>query len=131
MRLKTISAFSPDGESLKTGAGPNLPPEYNAAIDGSLIGPAAGSCGTAVYRKALVVVEDIATDPLWAGYADLALRHGLRACWSTPLIAKNGRVLGAFATYSRKVNRPTPYDLGVIDRLAASAARCSSLSSWA
>ena len=73
-----------EGTQLRHGAAPSLPKEYIAAIDGMLIGPQAGSCGTAAYRKETVIVSDIATDPLWEQGRRLALGHGLRACWSTP-----------------------------------------------
>ena len=116
----SVLFLTPDGRAMQTMAGPNLPPEYSAAIDGALIGPKAGSCGTAAYRREIVVVEDIATDPLWEDYKHIALKHDLRACWSVPLIAKNGRVLGTFATYHDRPYRPTQYDFGVIDRLASS-----------
>ena len=81
------------------GAAPSLPPAFVQAIDGAPIGPAEGSCGTAAWRGETVVVEDIATDPLWASYRDLALPMGLRACWSTPIFSADRRVLGTFAMY--------------------------------
>ena len=86
-----------DGNSLRHGAAPSLPDEYNRAIDGATIGPAAGSCGTAAFTKSTVIVSDIALDPLWADYKDLALSHGLQACWSTPILCPSGEVLGTFA----------------------------------
>jgi PAS domain S-box-containing protein len=114
----SVLLVTPEG-TLQTVAGPQLPPEYSAAIDGAPIGPKAGSCGTAAHRGQMVVVEDIATDPLWEDYKHIALKYGLRACWSVPLIAKNGRVLGTFATYHDRPYRPHPLDLAVIDRLAS------------
>jgi signal transduction histidine kinase len=114
----SILLVKPEG-TLLTMAGPTLPPEYSAAIDGAPVGPKVGSCGTAAYRGALVVVEDIETDPLWEDYKSLALKHGLRACWSVPLISKNGRVLGTFATYHDRPYRPAPHDFDVINRLAS------------
>lgn len=91
-----------DGDGrLRPLAGPSLPDEYSAALDGVPIGPKAGSCGTAAYRRVEVNVEDIATDPLWEDYRDLALPHGLRACWSIPILARDRRPIGTFAFYSR------------------------------
>src|SRR5262245_39504312 len=66
-----------EGETLRHGAAPSLPSDYNAAVDGIRIGPSVGSCGTAAYGRRPVVVSDIATDPLWADYRDIALAHGL------------------------------------------------------
>ena len=80
-----------DGDRLRDGAGPSLPAAYRAAIDGVRIGPAVGSCGTAAFRREPVVVTDVATDPLWESYRGLALGHGLRACWSTPVFGRDGQ----------------------------------------
>ncbi len=115
--LSSILLLDPDGNRLWHGAAPSLPKSYIDAIDGGFIGPAAGSCGTAAYRKAPVIVSDIAGDPLWADYRDLALAHGLRACWSTPILASDGRVLGTFATYSREPRSPMPPQRNVIEQV--------------
>ena len=115
--LSSILLLDPDGQRLRRGAAPNLPESYTAAIDGALIGPVAGSCGTAAYRKEAVTVTDIAHDPLWAAHRDLALPHGLRACWSTPVFASDARVLGTFAVYFREPRSPTPPEQNIIEQL--------------
>ncbi|HEY9609884.1 response regulator [Allocoleopsis sp.] len=101
-------------ERLRFGAAPSLPQSYNHAIDGVAIGPEVGSCGTAAYSKATVIVSDIATDPLWASGRDLALSYGLRACWSTPILSAQGTVLGTFAGYYDQPQRPTQLDQDLI-----------------
>ena len=88
-----------EGSTLRHGAAPNLPPAYCSAIDGSEIGPREGSCGTAAFFGRPVYVTDIDTDPLWADYRELALAHGLRACWSTPIFNDQAAVIGTFAIY--------------------------------
>ena len=103
-----------EGKTLRHGAAPSLPDEYNRAIDGATIGPRVGSCGTAAFTKKQIIVSDIETDPLWADYRDLALRHGLRACWSTPILRKNGEVLGTFALYYRNPRMPNKHELQLI-----------------
>jgi PAS domain S-box-containing protein len=95
-----------DGDRLRHGGAPSLPKAYADAINGIVIGPSAGSCGTAAYRGEPVIVEDIATDPLWANYRDLALPHSLRACWSTPVFSSQGKVIATFAMYHREPRRP-------------------------
>jgi diguanylate cyclase (GGDEF)-like protein len=80
-------------------AAPSLPALFCEAIEGLKIGPDVGSCGTAAYRREPVTVTDIATDPLWAPYRDLALPLGLEACWSCPIFGGDGEVLGTFAFY--------------------------------
>jgi len=115
--LSSILLLDADTNRLRHGAAPNLPRPYVDAIDGTVIGPAAGSCGTAAYRAQPVIVCDIATDPLWADYRDLALPHRLRACWSTPILSSEGRVLGTFAVYYREPRSPTPQDQSVIEQI--------------
>jgi GAF domain-containing protein len=78
---------------------PSLPRAYNDAIDGLMIGPKVGSCGSAAYLREPVVVTDIATDPRWHDYRHLALSFGLHACWSTPILDHSGRVVATFALY--------------------------------
>ncbi|WP_374384415.1 ATP-binding protein [Dongia sp.] len=120
--LCSVLLVSRDGKHLMHGAAPHLPKAYSAAIDGAPIGPNVGSCGTAAYTGETVVVEDIATDPLWADYKGIALPHELRACWSIPLKSKGGAVLGTFATYHRHTHRPAQRELSIAWRLAASTA---------
>jgi PAS domain S-box-containing protein len=108
--LVSILLLDDDGIHLHHGAAPSLPDEYTRALDGVQIGPKVGSCGTAAYRGESVIVTDIATDPLWADLADLAdlaLAHGLRACWSTPIRGSDGQVLGTFALYYREPRAPS------------------------
>jgi PAS domain S-box-containing protein len=107
-----------DGLHLRHGAAPSLPEAYVHAIDGVAIGPAVGSCGTAAFMRRQVIVSDISCDPLWADFRDLALGHGLRACWSTPVIASDGTVLGTFAVYYGNPQQPTEADLLLIGRAA-------------
>jgi PAS domain S-box-containing protein len=112
--LCSVLFLDADGETLRHGAAPSLPQEYSQCVDGVKIGPCAGSCGTAVYRKQPVVVSDIATDPLWAKCRGLALSHGLRACWSTPIPAQDGSMLGTFAIYYREPRTPDAQHLQII-----------------
>ncbi len=113
--LSSILLLDPDGVHVRHGAAPNLPEAFVHAIDGEPIGPAAGSCGTAAWRGEPVIVEDIATDPLWDRYRSVALSHGLRACWSTPICDPSGRVLGTFAMYFREPRQPDPDHREMID----------------
>src|SRR5205807_9264617 len=116
--LSSILLFDANRNCLWHGAAPSLPKDYVEAINGASIGPSAGSCGTAAYRAKPVIVSDIATDPLWDDYRDLALPHGLRACWSTPILSSEGRVLGTFATYYREPHIPTAQEHHVVERVS-------------
>ncbi|HEX5694449.1 MAG TPA: PAS domain S-box protein, partial [Arenimonas sp.] len=117
--ISSVMLLDDVGQHVRVGAAPNLPAEYNAAIHGLAIGPRAGSCGTAAYRGERVIVADIAKDPLWEDYRRLALPHGLKACWSTPVKASDGRVVATFANYYREVREPREAELVLIDGLAS------------
>lgn len=93
---------------LQSLASPSLPKTYSASLNGAAIGPDVGSCGTAAYLGEDVCVVDIATDPRWENYKSQALSIGLRACWSSPIKMRNGRVIGAFAFYYRENREPSP-----------------------
>lgn len=111
------------GTHLLLAAAPHLPTFYNEAIHGLAIGPTVGSCGTAAHTRVRVVVEDIATDPLWKDFVALAQAAGLASCWSEPILNAKGSVLGTFAIYHAEPMAPTPSDLELI----ASASRLASL----
>ncbi|MFF8942138.1 SpoIIE family protein phosphatase [Streptomyces sp. NPDC014864] len=111
-----------DGRHLRHGAAPSLPEFYNRAIDGIATGEGAGSCGTAAFRRERVVVTDIAADPLWKDFRDLAVRAGVAACWSTPVLARDGRLLGTFAMYHRTPRAPLDVDLALARVFADTAA---------
>ncbi len=120
--IASVLTLDEDGVHVRHGAAPHLPEAYVRAIDGAAIGPAAGSCGTAAYERRRIIVEDIATDPLWNDYRQLALPHGLQACWSEPIFASDDRVLGTFAMYYRHPRGPEPFELDLIETAARLAA---------
>ena len=111
----SIMLLDDDGRHMHSAAGPSLPPDYMALLEGVEIGPGVGSCGTAMFRREQVIVSDIMHDPLWAPYRELAAPFGLRACWSRPIFGQDGTVLGSFAMYYRDVRSPDAQDLALID----------------
>jgi two-component system cell cycle sensor histidine kinase/response regulator CckA len=116
--LCSVLLLDETGVHLTHGSAPSLPKTYCEAIDGSAIGPQAGSCGTAAYTNRLVIVSDIASDPLWAEYKQIALPYGLRSCWSMPIRSSTERVLGTFAIYYREPREPAPIELELVERAA-------------
>jgi signal transduction histidine kinase/PAS domain-containing protein len=106
--LCSVLLLDEDGQHARHGAAPSLPKTYSEAINGLPIGPKAGSCGTAMYRREPVVVTDILLDPLWEPYRAMAEPYGFRACWSTPILAHSGKPLGSFAMYYREPRSPSP-----------------------
>ena len=119
--LASILLADLDGAHLRHGAAPSLPNFYNEAIDGISTGEGIGSCGTAAYRLKPVIVTDITSDPFWADFRDLAQRAGLMACWSTPILARDGSLLGTFAMYHRVVRVPQDSDLALARLFADTA----------
>ena len=112
----SVLVLDEDGIHLRHGAAPSLPEAYNRLVDGIAIGPAVGSCGTAAYADRQIIVSDIASDPRWAEYREVALGFGLRACWSTPIRGSLGKMLGTFAVYYQEPRKPLPSELDLIAR---------------
>ena len=103
-----------DGGRLLNIASPSLPAAYTQAIDGLRIGPTVGSCGTAAWYGRPVEVIDIAHDPLWDDYRDFALQYDLRACWSTPIMAHDDKVVGTFAFYYASPRGPSDMERQIV-----------------
>jgi len=122
--LCSILLLDADGIHLRHGAAPSLPAAYIKSIDGEAIGASVGSCGTAAHRREAVFVSDIAADPLWVDYRQLALPHGLLACWSTPIFDAQRNVLGTFAIYYRTKGLPDEHHLRLIATATHTAAVC-------
>jgi PAS domain S-box-containing protein len=128
--LKGIEAIYPDmicsvleaddtNEKLYHLAAPRLHKDYCDAINGHIIGPKAGSCGTSAYHRSQVIVSDVETDPLWDDFRDIIRPFGLKACWSTPIISANhNKVLATFAVYYTTTREPKPDELQMIERTA-------------
>ena len=112
----SILLLDASGEHLRHSTAPSLPAAYCQAIDGVAIGPNVGSCGTAAFTGKDTLVSDIASDPRWADYKDLALSYGLQACWSIPILSTKGKVLGTFANYYGTPRSPQANELQAIQR---------------
>ncbi|NTV70465.1 MAG: PAS domain S-box protein [Azonexaceae bacterium] len=119
--LCSIILLDSDGKHIEKGIAPSLPDFYNKALEGLAIGQGVGSCGTAAFTGKRVIVEDIATHPYWAPYKELAASAGLGACWSQPILASDGRVVGTFAIYHREPHTPTDHDIYLIEQCASLA----------
>jgi PAS domain S-box-containing protein len=105
-----------EGDRLFVWSAKNIPVEFLNNINGAKIGPKEGSCGTAAFLKVPVYVREIATDPLWQNYRDLALESGLLACWSQPIMGKNDEVLATFAIYYTEIKSPDNFEIQTIER---------------
>lgn len=116
--LASVLLMDETGTRLLEGAAPSLPQSYREAIHGVEIGQNVGSCGTAAYSKKRVIVSDIAAHPFWSDFCQIALDAGLKACWSQPIFAANGYVLGTFAMYYRETRSPSEEEMRFIGETA-------------
>lgn len=103
-------------QTIKSFGGPRLPPEFKESINGRQVGPSEGSCGSAMFLKKTIIVTDIATDRLWKKFKDFALSFDFKACWSMPVLDRNGIVMGSIAVYHKEIKEPTPKELHTIER---------------
>ena len=110
----TVLIFDEETQCLRHGAAPSLPEAYNRLVDGIRIGPCVGSCGSAAYTREPVFATDIASDPHWANYVELAAKSGLGACCSTPVFSSDGVLLGTVAMYYHHPHEPSGHDRELI-----------------
>ncbi len=112
-----------DRRCLNHCAGAGLPEPYRKAIDGVAVGYGQGSCGTAAHLGRPIIATDVESDPHWIDFRDVALAHGLRSCWSTPILAaEGGAVLGTFAVYRPEVWEPDETAIRLVSRFTYLAA---------
>jgi PAS domain S-box-containing protein len=114
----SVYLIDPRGTKFHNGAAPSLPSSFNDPIEGAPVDPETGPCGMAASLKRQVIAEDVASDPRWPAsmFSSLALAHGLRSCWSTPILSLAGDVLGTFAIYQDEPASPTPLQQDLIAR---------------
>ena len=110
----TVLIFDEEAQCLRHGAAPSLPEEYNRIVDGIRIGPCVGSCGSAAYTRQPVFATNIASDPHWADYVELAATFGIGACCSTPVFSSDGILLATVAMYYRYAHEPSAHDRELI-----------------
>ncbi len=120
--LCSVLLLDADGLHLRHGAAPSLPSDFRLVIDRLAAGEEVGSSDMAAFRRERACVADIATDPLWANYRELALQHGLHTCWSKPILDADGRGLGTFAIYYRQPRTPQASDLWFVEIATHAAA---------
>ena len=123
--LCSILLMNDHGRSLRSAAGPSLSPEYLEALDGLRVGRCAGSCGSAAFLGRPVIVTDVAEDPQWEDFRDVAAQFDIGACWSAPFFSQADKVLGTFAISHAHACEPTPFQIelmGAATNLAGIAA---------
>jgi PAS domain S-box-containing protein len=119
--LCSVWLLDQDRVHMRAIAAPTLPESYVAALDGFVVGPQGGSCGAAVNQRKAVFVSDVLTDPILDQVRDIIAAHGIRACWSAPIISHQDEILGTFAFYFRSVRSPSPRDIHLIENATSIA----------
>ena len=120
--ITCILLLSADGKRLSVGAAPSIPSSYCRVGDSFEIGLSHGSCAAAAYLGRPVYSVDIETDPIWADFGDVALQHGYRSCWSTPIRDSFGAIIGTFAILHRTVGMPTHEEIEAIELITGHVA---------
>jgi PAS domain S-box-containing protein len=116
----SVVLIDASGASLGHGAAPSLPESFISSIIGRAVDADSGPCAMAAYLKQPVIASDLATETRWAqeSWCSMALAHGIRSCWSTPITSSDGTVLGAFAIYHDQPKTPSPRMQALIDQFA-------------
>src|SRR3984893_16087240 len=102
---------------LEQGAAPSLPASFIASINGRPVNADSGPCGMAAHLNEQVIAADLTSETRWYAWCPMALSHGLRACWSTPISSTAGKVLGTFAIYYDEPRTPTKGEQSLIEQL--------------
>ncbi|MBI2234508.1 MAG: response regulator [Micavibrio aeruginosavorus] len=120
--LGAILLLDQDGGYLKYGAAPSLPAGYRKALESNAVGPGAGCCGMTARTGKITIANDIANDPRFSVWRNVALEHDIKSCWSTPIFSTGGKILGTFAIYYKKNRNPVPGDLEIVGYLTRTVA---------
>jgi PAS domain S-box-containing protein len=120
----SVLVFDPGESTIQQVVAPSLPSSYNDRFPGTPVNREGGPCTVAAHHKTQMIVSDLASDTRWDAYGwrTAALTHGLKACWSTTILAPNGLVLGTFAIYWHESRRPTDQDHKIIEQMTHLAA---------
>ncbi|MEK6324987.1 MAG: sigma 54-interacting transcriptional regulator, partial [Acidobacteriota bacterium] len=120
----SVLLFDPSGSKIQQAVAPSLPSSYNDRFPGTPVDREGGPCTEAARRETQVIVSDVASDTQWDryGWRSAALTHGLKACWSTTILASNGLILGTFAIYWREPRSPSEQDQKIIEQISHLAA---------
>jgi signal transduction histidine kinase len=94
---------------LRAFAAPSLPASFNEGVCGLPLSYESWPCARAACLRTSVIAVNVESDPLWVGseFRPLALAHLLKSCWSIPIFALDGHVLGIVAILHGNPARPT------------------------
>ena len=113
----SIVLVDPSGTKFQEAIAPSLATEFNDAVRGWPLHLRGGPCVMAARDKTQVIMSDVASDTRWRnGWRELAKQHGLKSCWSTPIVSLTGKALGTFALYYNEPRSPTVEHQSLIER---------------
>lgn len=81
-----------------------------------------GACGNCLRLRQRVIVEDVELEPLMSQYREWARKVGFRAVHATPLITREGSIIGVLSVHFRDTHRPTDREMRLMDLYAHMAA---------
>ena len=113
-----INLLDAERRVLCLGAAPRLPREFLLAMDHAPVGLRFGSCAAAVHLAREIAVPNIELDALWECRRLAAQSAGLRASWSTPIVASDGDIVGTLSILQRQAGIPSPGDHELLTRMA-------------
>jgi len=115
----SVVSMDPSGTRFEYGAAPSLPENFINSIVGRPIDVDSDPCSVAAHRNEQVFAADLMSERRWAlqAWHQMALTHGLQACWATPISSAAGKVLGAFAIYYNEPRTLTPLDQSLIEQI--------------
>jgi PAS domain S-box-containing protein len=115
----SVHLVDPIGKILHRGVASDLAAPYVDIVNRSPITSEAGPCGMAACSKTQVIVQDVASETRWSpAWRDLCLAHGIRACWSTPILSRGNEVVGIFTIHRVRPGVPDQLQLELIGRIA-------------
>ncbi|MBI3899438.1 MAG: PAS domain S-box protein [Gammaproteobacteria bacterium] len=79
------------------------------------------SCARALQLGQRVIVEDVQLDPEFIVHRQVAVNAGYRAVQSTPLLSRDGQLLGILSTHFCQCHRPSERELRMLDLYAHQA----------
>jgi diguanylate cyclase (GGDEF)-like protein len=106
------------------GAAPSLRGGFTAEVEALPIGELAASFAAAAFAHAPVLVGDVGSASGWSEAKPICDRHQIASCWSAPILAAQGGVLGTMCLLGRSPREASAEDrelLESISRLAAVA----------
>ncbi|AOU98304.1 hypothetical protein BI364_10335 [Acidihalobacter yilgarnensis] len=119
--VASIMVLGKDGR-LHIAAAPDVPMGARADLEGLLPGTQAGSCGHAVSSGQAQFITNALTDDRWLNLLPLTNHYGVLACWSHPIVDRNGSIVGSFALSSFEPRHPADFHRQLLQTAATATA---------